>query len=83
MPKHSVTVSDKLTMNVIRIVKGLGTTPDHSKSGVDGRSVGGICKLHPVTINGVTQQVSVDTRHTTFYVKLAHKPCLRDELLEE
>lgn len=68
-------------MNVIRVVKGLGATPDDSKGGIGGGGSSGVSKLHTVTVYGVTQQVGIDTGDSTLNVELTHKTCLGDELL--
>lgn len=69
-------------MDVVWIVEWLRATPDDSKAGVGGRGRGGVGELHVVTVDCVTEKLSVDARYATFNVELTHEPRLGDELLQ-
>lgn len=68
-------------MYIIWVVQRLGAAPYNSKCGIGGGGSCGIRKLHVVTVDGVTQQVGIDTCHTALNVELTHKSCLGNELL--
>lgn len=70
-------------MNVIWIIKGLWSSPDHSKCCISWWCSSCVWKFHSVTVYSVTQQVGIHTGHSSFNVELTHKPCLCDELLQK
>ena len=67
-------------MDVVRVVQGLALAPDHGEGRGHVGSSAGVAELHLVTVDGVTQQLSVDTGHPALDVELTHEPGLDDEL---
>jgi len=67
-------------MDVIRVVQRLGLSPDHGECCGDVWCPGSVGELHLITIDGVTEQLSIHRCHTTLDVELTDKPGLNDEL---
>ena len=76
---HSTVVGHLLApvdkhVDVVRVVQGLALAPDDREGGGDVGGPGGVGELHLVTVDGVTQQLGIHTRHSPLDVELAHKP---------
>ena len=56
------------------VVQGLALAPDDGEGGGDVGGPRGVGELHLVTVDGVTQQLGIHTRHSALYVELAHEP---------
>ena len=61
-------------VDVVGVVQGLALAPDDSEGGRHIGGPGGVGELHLVTVDCVTEKLSVDTGHTTLNVELANKP---------
>lgn len=60
-------------MNVVRVVQGFGPAPDDRERRCNIRRPGCVRELHRVAVDGVAQQLGVDTGDSSFDIKLANK----------
>ena len=67
-------------VDVVRVVQRLALAPDNGEGGGDVGRPGGVGELHLVTVDGVAQQLGVDTRHPALDVELADEASLDNEL---
>lgn len=77
--RHFFATVDK-DMDVVRVIQGLGSSPDNGESGSNVGSSGRVREFHVVTVDGVAKELSSHVSHSAFDVELAHKVRLHYEL---
>lgn len=69
-----------LTVNIVRVVKWFGSSPNDGEGGSNIRCPRSVGEFHWITVNGVPEQLSIDASNSSFDIKLANKSRLYDKL---